>query len=138
MTVQIDPTISFGQIVATSLVILLTLWAGVWALLSLNARQYSERLKEKFSEQTMAIAENKRATEIGIGSLRDQLTSHKNSIDTKMEGLANQTRTLERDLMTLKSELPNHYERRDDAIRREMTIISRLERIAEKMRERAE
>ncbi len=135
---HIDLTTNFGQLVATGFVMVLALWAGVWALLSLNARQFSERLKEKFAEQTLAIGENKRATETGIGSLRDQLTSHKTSIDTKMEGLASQTRTLERDLMTLKSELPNHYERRDDAIRREMTIISRLERIAEKMRERTE
>ncbi len=134
----IDPTITFGQLIATSVVLLLALWAGVWALLSLNARQYSARLSEKFVEQTNAISENKKATETGIAALRDQLTSHKTSIDTKMEGLANQTRTLERDLMTLKSELPNHYERRDDAIRREMTIISRLDRINEKMRERAE
>lgn len=122
----------------TALITVLALWGGAWTLLSLNAKQFSERMKDKFDETTKAIAGQKDATEKGIGALRDQLTSHKTSIDTKMEGLAAQTRTLERDLMTLKSELPNHYERRDDAIRREMTIISRLERIAEKMRERAE
>ena len=135
---HIDTTITFGQILASGIVMLLALWGGVWALLSLNAKQYSQRLKEKFDDQTVAISANKTATETGISALREQLSSHKTSIDTKMEGLAAQTRTLERDLMTMKGELPNHYERRDDAIRREMTIISRLERIAEKMRERTE
>ena len=133
---QVDMNVTLAQLIATSVVLLLALWGGAWALLSLNAKQFSQRMRDKFDETKAAIAAQKESTNSGITALRDQLTSHKSSIDAKMEALAQQTRTVERDLLTLKGDLPNHYERRDDAIRREMTIISRLDRINEKMRER--
>lgn len=99
-----DLTISLGQLLAISVTLFLGLVGAAWALLTLTARQVSARIAERMGEMSRTI-------------------------DT----LVSQARTLERDLLTLKGDLPNHYERRDDAIRREVTMISRLERIAERM-----
>lgn len=131
----IDPTITSGQLLAAAITVLIALLAGAWALLSLSAKLHAGRMADQFSAVTKSVSDHRTATESGINSLRAQLTSDKQAIDSALNLQSNQMRTLERDLLTLKGDLPNHYERRDDAIRREMTIISRLDRINEKFRE---
>lgn len=131
----IDPTITSGQLLAAAITVVLALLAGAWALLSLSAKLYTARMTTQFSALSSSVADHRGATEAGIAALRAQLTSDKTATDRALGLISDQTRTLEHDLLTLKGDLPNHYERRDDAIRREMTIISRLERIGEKIRE---
>lgn len=99
-----DLTITIGQLLAVCVTLFLALVGAAWALLTLTARQVSARISERMQEMSRT-----------------------------MDSLVSNTRTLERDLLTLKGDLPNHYERRDDAIRREVVIISRLERMAERM-----
>lgn len=131
----IDPTITSGQLLAAAITVILALLGGAWVLLSLSAKLYTAKMSTQFSALSSSVAEHRRTTEDGITALRTQLTTDKAATDRALGLISDQTRTLERDLLTLKGDLPNHYERRDDAIRREMTIVTRLERIREELRE---
>lgn len=119
----IDSTITLGQLLATAVTFFVALIAAAWALLTLAGRQTAARV----TDQIGAVSGK-------VDGLRTELTAHKTYIDTSLAALSSQTRTVERDLLQLKADLPNHYERRDDAIRREVTIISRLDRINERLR----
>lgn len=120
---MIDSSVTLGQLIAVAVTLICALIAAAWVLLSLAGKQMAARV----GDQITAVSGK-------VDGLRTELTAHKTYIDTSLATLSSQTRTVERDLLQLKADLPNHYERRDDAIRREVTIISRLDRINERLR----
>ncbi len=132
---QIEGTITIGVLITASISVVALVWGGAWALVSIVAKQFSGRVDEKFTALSRQVEDNQEQTKEAIRSLRSQIASDRSATDAKLEALQAQVRTLERDLLNLKSELPNHYERRDDAIRREVTITSRLESIAAMIRD---
>lgn len=129
----LDTTISLGQLISIGVVLVLALWGGAWALLVINARQYSRRVDEKFNETQKRVTDKAEETQAVMTSVKNLIEANKVASDAQMTNLANQTRQVERDLMQLKADLPNNYERRDDAIRRELTLISKLDRLGEKL-----
>jgi uncharacterized protein Yka (UPF0111/DUF47 family) len=135
---QIDGTLSVMEIVGFVTGLLAAIWMGAWFLISLVGKQFTTRVNEKFDALSAQVGSNAELTKESIGALHKQLASDRTATDTKLESLQGQVRSLERDLLTLKGDLPNHYERREDAVRRELAITSRLETLATIMRDRRE
>lgn len=114
MTVQLE----LWQLVT----LLLAFFGAVWAFGKVLMGQLDKRLDERFKAQE---------------SLREQAQRH---WDTKFAGLerasvieANQWQRIERDLLSLKADLPVQYVRREDYVRNQTVIEAKLDSVALKI-----
>jgi hypothetical protein len=132
---QIDGTITIGMLVATSMTVVLSLWAGAWALVTLVGKQFTKRVEEKFDAITRQVEDQKQLTRDGLRSVNEKMASNMESSDHKIASIRTDMHSLEREMLNLKNEISDRYERRNDAIRREVSIVSRLEGLAALIRE---
>jgi hypothetical protein len=132
---QIEGTITVGMLIASSITVVLAIWGGAWALVSLVGKQFTKRVEEKFDAITSQVEDQKQLTREGMRSVNEKLNSAREHSDSKINALQGEVRALEREMLSIKSELADRYERRDDAIRREVGIVSRLEGLAALIRE---
>jgi hypothetical protein len=110
--------ISLRDVVAI-IAILLTVIGGFWALAKVLVRLLAQHLDSKFA-----------ALDSKFSSLDDKFTDLDNQLD-RMEKSdtenRNQVIELERDMLRLRAELPNQYVRREDYVRGQTVIESKLD-----------
>jgi hypothetical protein len=109
----------FFVFVAGQVVMLIT---AAWTLGKVIVGQFSLRLDERQE------AQDKLRT-VREQTLDTRFTSLENSIKQEGDGW----RTVERDLLHLKADLPIQYTRREDTIRQEVVIHAKLDALASKI-----
>lgn len=93
----------------------LTLTGAFWTLISLIVRQFDKGLDKRFEVIDVARTESNK--------------SHTQRFDRIEET----QRIAERELLSLKAELPERYVRREDAIRAEMTLHAKFDGLASRI-----
>jgi len=93
--------------------------AGGWVLVEIIIRQFTLRLDERQEAQAQLREQREKALDV-------RFTSLEKSIRDEGDGW----RTVERELLQLKADLPVQYMRREDAIRQEVVIHAKLDSIA--------
>jgi hypothetical protein len=91
---------------------LVTLIGGYWALITIIVRQFNASLTTRFSALETARSEESRM------------------VNERFDRIEASQRTLDREVMTLRVELPDKYVRREDAIRSEMTLHAKFDGLA--------
>jgi hypothetical protein len=111
--------------------LVVSLIGAFWALISLMVNQFNKGLDKRFE----AIDGRFEASELARAEANQ---TNKQRFDR----VEDQSRILERELLSLKAELPEKYVRREDAIRSEMTLHAKFDglasRIDQVLRERNE
>ena len=102
--------------------IILALIAAGWALVSIIVSQFTKRLDERFTGQEELRKQREAALDIRFKALEK-------FIGDEGDGW----RKVERELLELKAALPLQYLRREDAIRQEVVIHSKLDALAAKI-----
>jgi hypothetical protein len=92
--------------------LVITLLGAFWTLINLIVRQFDKGLDKRFDVIDMARNESNK--------------SHKERFDRIEESQRNQ----ERELLSLKADLPERYVRREDAIRSETVVNAKLDALA--------
>lgn len=92
--------------------LIITIITAFWGMLNVLARQFEKGLDKRFDLIDVARAESNKL--------------HKERFDRIEESQRNQ----ERELLSLKAELPERYVRREDAIRSETVINAKLDALA--------
>jgi hypothetical protein len=116
--IQVDNW-QFFAFVVSQLGILL---AAAWALARVIVGQFTLRLDERQIAQDKLRDQREKALDARFSSLEQ-------SIRQEGEGW----RTVERELLQLKADLPIQYMRREDAIRQEVVIHAKLDALAVKI-----
>ena len=116
--IQID----FWQLVGLAGGVIVTLIAASWALINVIVKQFTQRLDERFHGQDELRAQREKV-------LDERFKALENAIKSEGDGW----RTVERELLELKAALPIQYLRREDAIRQEVVIHSKLDALAAKI-----
>lgn len=89
--------------------------SAFWALFSLLVRQFERSLDKRFDLIDVARAESNRTSK------------------ERFDRMEEAQRILERELMSLKADLPDKYVRREDAIRSEMTLHAKFDGLASRI-----
>ena len=97
------------------LLLVFTLISAFWALVSVMIKQFDKALDKRFDVIDVARNESNK--------------SHKERFDRIEES----QRIHERELLSLKAELPERYVRREDAIRSEMTLHAKFDGLASRI-----
>lgn len=98
-----------------------TLIGASWTVGTVIARQFKSGLDQRF-EAEAELRKQRDAT------LDEKFRALQQAISREGEGW----RKVEHDLLALKAELPLHYQRREDAIRQEVVINTKLDALASK------
>lgn len=104
------------------IMLLITIIGGGWALVRMFFAQFETRLSERFSAQEAASAASSE-------SLRQTMNQHL----AKESKVLDMVQALEREFLTWRADLPTQYVRREDYIRNQTIIESKLDTIASKM-----
>jgi hypothetical protein len=99
--------------------ICIAIFSGVWALIKLVAVMFT-RAQQKL------IDDIKTSDRIAHALLTERL----DALNKMLKEDASQWHRIERELLTLKAELPVHYVRREDYIQAIATILAKLEAMA--------
>lgn len=89
--------------------------AGAWGLIKIVVGQFSRLLDIRF--EAMEVSRQEKGVQW----------------DRRFSGIEGQQRTLERDLLELKADLPVNYVRREDHIRYETVVNAKLDALATKL-----
>lgn len=116
--IQID----FWQLAGMAGAVIVTLCAAGWALIKVIVNQFTLRLDERFQGQDELRAQREKV-------LDERFKALEKAIKAEGDGW----RTVERELLELKAALPIQYLRREDAIRQEVVIHSKLDALAAKI-----
>lgn len=92
--------------------LVIALISAFWALVSLMVAQFNRGLDKRFEVIDTARAEANAAAK------------------ERFDRLEEQQRNTERELLSMKAELPDKYVRREDAIRSEMTLHAKFDGLA--------
>lgn len=114
MTLQIEVGHLIGLVTAVL--------GGYWALAKIVVGQSQRHLDARFKAQAEANAAN-----------HQQLTARLEGIEVVNRDEANQWRRVERELLSLKADLPMHYVRREDYIRGQSVIEAKLDALGSKL-----
>lgn len=101
---------------------LVTLAGAAWALLTIIVKQFTARLDERQQAQDKLRSEREKVLDARFIALDESI---------RQEGTG--WRTVERELLQLKADLPVQYMRREDAIRQEVVIHAKLDALATKI-----
>lgn len=116
--IQID----FWDLVLMTGSVILCLCGAFWAFVNVIVKQFTSGLDERFISQEKLRAEREQTLDQRFKALE---------LAIKSEG--DGWRTVERELLELKANLPLQYMRREDAIRQEVVIHSKLDALAAKI-----
>lgn len=97
-------------------------WAAVWKLGQMWLKQMTTRLDERFAAMEHARAESGKHWDTKFRNL-----------EQSAEGIENEWRRIERDVLTLKADLPLHYVRREDYVRNQTVIEAKIDGLAIKL-----
>lgn len=104
------------------LTLLLAFFAACGATGKLLLTQFQKHMDQRFSDQEAARSE-----------FHGQLQSRLQGIEKTAKEEANEWKRVERELLDLKADLPQHYVRREDYIRGQSVIESKLDALYNKM-----
>jgi hypothetical protein len=116
--IQID----FWDLAKMSAAVIATLISAAWILTSIIVTQFTRRLDDRFNGQDELRKQREK-------NLDARFTAIEDAIADEGDGW----RKVERELLELKAALPNQYLRREDAIRQEVVIHSKLDALAAKI-----
>ncbi|MGO4380359.1 hypothetical protein [Pseudoduganella sp. RAF53_2] len=102
--------------------LLITCAGACWAVGQMFFTQFEKRLSERFNAQEAATAASH-------SDLRQTMQQHL----AKESKVLDMVQQLEREFLTWRAELPNQYVRREDYIRNQTIIESKLDTISSKM-----
>lgn len=114
--------IEFWQLLGILGTALVVLVGAAWALVKVIVGQFTDRLDERQEAQDKLREQREKALDARFSSLEQ-------SIRNEGDGW----RTVERELLQLKADLPIQYMRREDAIRQEVVIHAKLDALAAKI-----
>jgi len=114
--------IEFWQLAGIAGAIIVALFAAGWALVNVIVKQFTLGLDQRFQGQDELRAQREKV-------LDERFKALENAIKSEGDGW----RTVERELLELKAALPLQYLRREDAIRQEVVIHSKLDALAAKI-----
>lgn len=116
--IQLD----FWHLVGMGGALVVALVTASWALIHVIVRQFTTRLDERFVGQEELRKQRETALDIRFSALERSITA-------EGEGW----RKVEREVLELKAAIPLQYLRREDAIRQEVVIHSKLDALAAKI-----
>jgi len=99
------------ELAGLAITIVIAVVSGAWALVKIVVTQFSRNLDVRFALQEKARQEGRQA------------------LDVQWKQLDESQRRFERELLTLKAELPLNYVRREDHIRSETVVNAKLDAI---------
>ena len=112
-----------GQLELWHMVLLaLAILGGYWTLTKIIAGQFQRHLDERFKVQEQARSEN-----------HHQLSGRLDRIEAVNRDESAQWQRVERDLLSLKADMPLHYVRREDYIRGQSVIEAKLDGLGTKL-----
>lgn len=99
--------------------LVISMIGAFWALISLMVAQFNKGLDKRFEgiDRRFEVSEQAR-------------TEANQTNKERFDRMEDQQRILERELLSLKAELPDKYVRREDAIRSEMTLHAKFDGLA--------
>lgn len=116
----IDPDIL--PIVQETAAIITAAIGVLWTVGKLFLKQMTERLDERFAAMEAARAEAGKHWDLKFRGL-----------EQSAEGIEQEWRRIERDVLTLKADLPLHYVRREDYVRNQTVIEAKIDGLAIKL-----
>lgn len=121
MTLQVD----FWQMV----LLLIAFFGAVAGALGFMFRQFESRLGERFTDQDTKFAN----LDVRMGERFSAQDGRFASLEASAREETGQWARVERELLTLKADLPLHYVRREDYIRGQSVIEAKLDGLALKI-----
>lgn len=116
--IQVD----FWELVGMVGAIVVLMAGGAWALVQIIVSQFTRSLDQRFNSQDELRAQRER-------TLDERFKALELAIKSEGDGW----RIVERELLELKAKLPIEYVRREDGIRQEVVIHSKLDALAQKI-----
>lgn len=114
--------IDFWSLVGLVGAVVAAIIAACWALMSILVKQFILRLDERFTGQDELRKQREKV-----------LDERFKALETAIKSEGDGWRVVERELLELKAALPLQYLRREDAIRQEVVIHSKLDALASKI-----
>jgi bacterioferritin (cytochrome b1) len=99
---------------------------GLWALMKVIALQYRNDIKRE-------LGEHFRVQDITSTAQYDKLNARLDTLDAAAKLDTGQWQRVERELLTLKADLPLHYVRREDYIRGQSTLEAKVDGVGMKL-----
>ena len=111
---------------ANLIFVVIALFSGGWALLKIIAIQFERGLKRDLQEQF-------RLQEVASKAHYLQLNTRLDVLDSAVKADAGQWQRVEREVLTLKADLPVQYVRREDYLRGQSVIEAKLDGLGFKL-----
>lgn len=99
---------------------------GLWALMKVIALQYRNDIKRE-------LGEHFRVQDITSTAQYDKLNTRLDTLDASAKADTGQWQRVERELLTLKADMPVHYVRREDYIRGQSTLEAKVDGVGMKL-----
>ena len=99
---------------------------GLWALMKVIAIQYRNDIKRELSEHF-------RVQDITSTAQYDKLNTRLDTLDASAKVDTGQWQRVERELLTMKADMPLHYVRREDYIRGQSTLEAKVDGVGMKL-----
>jgi hypothetical protein len=107
------------QAIGVSCGVLVAFVGGLWAVGKVLIKQFMQRLDERFAAQDKARIESTK-----------HLDQKFNTLEQAVNANEQEWRRVERDVLTLKADLPLHYVRREDYVRNQTVIEAKIDGLA--------
>lgn len=108
------------------LFILIAATGGLWALMKVIAVQYRNDIKRELNEHF-------RVQDVTSMAQYDKLNTRLDTLDASAKLDTGQWQRVERELLTMKADLPVHYVRREDYIRGQSTLEAKVDGVGMKL-----
>ncbi|OGB58416.1 MAG: hypothetical protein A2503_10035 [Burkholderiales bacterium RIFOXYD12_FULL_59_19] len=99
---------------------------GLWALMKVIAIQYRNDIKRELNEHF-------RVQDVTSTAQYDKLNTRLDTLDASAKADTGQWQRVERELLTMKADMPLHYVRREDYIRGQSTLEAKVDGVGMKL-----
>jgi hypothetical protein len=99
---------------------------GLWGLMKVIAVQYRNDIKRELNEHF-------RVQDITSTAQYDKLNTRLDTLDASAKADTRQWQRVERELLTMKADMPIHYVRREDYIRGQSTLEAKVDGVGMKL-----
>lgn len=106
---------------------------GTWSLMKIIAFQFKREIKTNQDVFKRDLMEHFRVQDVAIKAANMHLNSRLDTLDAAAKTDTGQWQRVERELLTLKADLPLHYVRREDYIRGQSVIEAKLDGLGTKL-----
>ena len=99
---------------------------GLWALMKVIALQYRNEIKRELNEHF-------RVQDVTNTAQYEKLNTRLDTLDAAAKADTGQWQRVERELLTMKADMPIHYVRREDYIRGQSTLEAKVDGVGMKL-----